>query len=110
MNSWYAKYVSLALSKGMISSANLSFRPNYTITRAEAAKILMIALGVTVNEPMSMNFVDVNAASDLAKYIEAAKSLGILSGQIVNGKRIFRPNDSITRAEIAKIVATAFQL
>ena len=94
----------------MITSSNVSFRPNYTITRAEATKILMVALGVTISEPTSMTFVDVNAASDLAKYIEGAKFLNIISGQIVNGRRIFRPNDSITRAEIAKVVVNAFHL
>ncbi len=68
----------------MITPNNISFRPNYTITRAEAMKILMVALGATVNEPASMSFTDVNAASDLAKYIEAAKFLNIISGQVVN--------------------------
>lgn len=70
----------------------------------------MIALGVTVSEPSTMTFIDVNKNSDLAKYIEAAKFLNILSGQMRNGKRIFRPNDSITRSEIAKVVANAFGL
>jgi S-layer homology domain len=57
-----------------------------------------------------MSFVDVNRNSDLAKYIEAAEFLNILSGQMHNGQRIFRPNDPITRSEIAKVVANAFGL
>lgn len=40
---WYAQYVSLALSKGMIRSST-RFRPNDPITRAEAAKLLTLAL------------------------------------------------------------------
>ena len=43
LNSWYAKYTSFALAKGMIQTSS-RFRPNDTITRAEAMKILMIAL------------------------------------------------------------------
>jgi S-layer homology domain len=70
----------------------------------------MVALGITVSEPSTMTFVDVNKNSDLAKYIEAAKFLNILSGQMKNGQHIFRPNDSITRSEIAKVVANAFGL
>ena len=70
----------------------------------------MEALGITVAEPSTMTFVDVNRYSDLAKYIEAAKFLNIISGQVRNGNNIFRPNDTMTRAEIAKVVANAFGL
>ncbi len=70
----------------------------------------MIALGVTVNTPTALSFVDLDLESDLTKYIEAAKYLNILSGQVIYGRSIFRPNDNITRAEIAKIVANAFHL
>ncbi len=110
MNSWYAKYISFALSKGMINQLSVSFRPNFTITRAEATKILMVAIWITVLEPTTLTFTDVNPSSDLTKYIEAAGALGVISGQRENGARIFRPNDSITRAEIAKIVSNAFWL
>lgn len=109
-NIWYAPYVSLALSKGMITGARSSFHPNDPITRAEAAKILMTAPGVTINEPSVITFVDLDRYSDLTKYVEAAKSMGILSGQIIGGQLRFRPNDSITRAEIAKVVVNAFHL
>lgn len=108
-SSWYAPYVSLALSGGLIRSAT-DFNPNIPITRAEATKIFMKALGVTVSEPSTMTFIDVNKNSDLAKYIEAAKFLNILSGQVRNNRRIFRPNDSITRSEISKVVVNAFGL
>lgn len=43
-SAWYAPYVSLAISKDMIRSDRTSFDPNDTITRAEATKILMVAL------------------------------------------------------------------
>ena len=108
-NIWYAPYVSLALSKGMIQSAT-RFRPNDTITRAEVTKILTLALGVTITEPTSMTYSDVSASLSLAKYIEAATFLNIFSGQVVAGRRIFRPSDPITRAEIAKVVVNTFKL
>lgn len=81
---WYAPYVSLALSKGMITGANASFRPNDPITRAEATKILMTAPGKQIDEPSMITFVDLDPTSDLTKYIEAAKSMGILSGQVID--------------------------
>lgn len=106
---WYARYTSLALSKGMIQRSTM-FRPNDSVTRAEASKILIIALGVTVNEVSSMTYIDVSHTMTLAKYVEAVTFLNIFSGQMRNGQRIFRPNDSITRAEIAKVVVNAFGL
>lgn len=95
----------------MITGANTDFRPNDKITRAEATKILMTAPGIKINEPSVITFVDLDSKSDLTKYIEAAKSMGILSGEMrISGQWIFRPNDSITRSEIAKVVANAFHL
>jgi hypothetical protein len=110
LGSWYAPYVSLALSKSMISGNRINFHPNDPITRAEATKILLTALGVTMNTSTMLSFVDLDPASDLTKYIEAAKYLNILSGQMVYGRSIFRPDDSITRSEIAKIIVKAFHL
>jgi hypothetical protein len=109
-NQWYAPYVSLALSKGMITSANRSFNPNSPITRAEATKIIVAALGVDVNQINTFTFTDLDQTSDLSKYVEMAKILGILSGQTINGNLVFRPNDPITRAEIAKVVVNTFKL
>ena len=106
---WYAPYVSLALSKGMIQSST-RFRPNDTITRAEVSKILTTALGVVVTDPVILTYSDVSRSMTLVQYVEAATSLGIFSGQIRAGQRIFRPNDPITRAEIAKVVVNAFRI
>lgn len=106
-NSWYERYTSLALSKGMIQSAN-RFRPNDPISRAEATKILTIVLWVTVNEATTMTFVDVSRNSTLVNYIEATVYLNIFSGQLRNWQRIFRPSDAITRAEIAKVIVNTF--
>lgn len=106
-NSWYQRYTSLALSKGMIRSA-ARFRPNDPISRAEATKILTIVLWVTVNEPTTMTFVDVSRNSTLVKYIEATVYLNIFSWQLRNWQRVFRPSDAITRAEIAKVIVNTF--
>lgn len=69
-------------------------------------KILLVALGADVANITPATFNDVPKSSDLAKFIEKAKSLGIVTGQ---GNK-FRPNDSITRAEISKVVVNAFKL
>ena len=78
-SAWYAPYISLALSRGMITGTNRNFRPNDKISRAEAAKILMTAPGKNVNEPTTITFDDLDLTSNLTKYIEAARSMGIFS-------------------------------
>ena len=108
-NIWYSPYVSLALSKGIVTNKNTNFRPNDSISRAEAAKIIVGIFGANVTG-VKLSFADVDASSDLMKYIETAKTLGFFSGQTIGGKLNFRPNDSITRAEIAKVVVKAFKL
>ena len=55
-------------------------------------------------------FADMDISSDLTQYAEVAKSFGIFSGQVLDGELKFRPDDSITRAEIAKVIVNAFNL
>lgn len=108
-DAWYAPYISLAVSKGIVSDKSAVFRPNDTISRAEAAKIIVgIFGGNTANRKAT--FADVDEASDFMKYIETAKELGFFSGQVIDGKLHFRPNDAITRSEIAKVIVSAFGL
>lgn len=106
--SWYAPYLSVAIAKGMVNDTAGAFRPNDPISRAEATKILLVALGTKIGSPAS-KFHDVGG-SDLAKYVETARELGIVSGQVIDGVLKFRPDDRISRAEIAKIVVSAFGL
>jgi S-layer homology domain len=103
-----AAYIALARSEGLISATLPSFRPDAPITRAEAMKILILALGADVSD-VPVSFADVDNRSDLAKYIEKAKMYEIISGQKIGTRTYFRPNDSITRAEIAKIIALALE-
>ncbi len=93
----------------LISNRSTRFRPNDSISRAEAAKIIVRAFGGSPSN-RNISFTDVDMYSDLTAYIETAKELGFFSGQVVNGKLKFRPYDSITRAEIAKVIANAFGL
>ncbi len=107
---WYHDYAQIAVDKHMINDANY-FRPNDAITRAEATKIVTKVILVLVNDITVSSFVDVPLSHTLAKYIEAAAFLNIVNGQTrADGTRYFRPNDPITRAEIAKVVVRTFGL
>ena len=80
----------------------LFFRPNDTISRAEAVKVLLLAQGITPPTEISEAlFEDVDGDAWYAPYVSAAQN-----SDIVNGKTpaIFEPALPITRAEAAKIV------
>ena len=96
------KAKSLGIVSGQTINGKLVFRPNDTITRAEAMKILLAAAGYKSDATVTV-FSDVTEAWQIP-FIAKAQSLGIVSGQTINGKLVFRPNDTITRAEVAKIV------
>ena len=102
-NGWQAKYIAKAVELGLVSDSNVNFRPNDNISRVEAIKILLKASNIDVTDTNTNSFSDVTT-DWMIKYTEKAKSLGIVNGQEVNWKLIFRPNDSITRAEVAKII------
>lgn len=100
--SWQAKVVAKAVSEGIVSTANSKFRPNDSISRAEAVKILLKVAWIEASEVSTSSFSDVSGWA--TKYVEQAKKSGIVNGQTVNGKLMFRPSDSITREEVAKVI------
>ena len=86
-------------------NGNLNFSPDDPITRAEALKILLNAAHIDISSaPTTTSFTDVGEDWEIP-YIETAKSLGIVDGQTADdGSLVFRPDDTITRAESAKIL------
>ncbi len=98
---WYAKYVGFIQKKGIADVQSGDFRPNEYITRAEFCTMLAKLLGVSSDNPVAFADVVDNSA---AKYIQALYELGYIGGY-PNGE--FRPDNSITRAEVVKIVNLA---
>lgn len=108
----YASYVSELLDLGIISN-NATFRPADKLSRAEAAKIAVKAAGVEDADLSTKTgtFSDVSAKlwdGMALKYIETAAELKIVNGDA--GKKTFRPNDDVTRAELAAIIVRAYEL
>lgn len=98
-NHWTANVIGKGQSLGIVDGYGAGlFRPNQSITRAEAMKMLLNTAGIEVNpEAASVSFSDVSGWP--TKYIEKAREL-----DIVAGNPTFRPNDSITRAESSKVI------
>lgn len=78
------------------------FAPDAPITRAEAAKLLISALG---NSPATYTdaFIDIYASQWYSGYVIACYEMGLIHG--TDG--MFYPDSPITRQEMAKIIALA---
>jgi hypothetical protein len=100
-------YADALANAGIITtqSDSSAYRLDDSITRAEMAKIAVNIKKVTVTPATGKVFSDVSTGSlgDLANYIEAAASAGIVSTS--NAK--FRPLDLVTRAEMVKMLLVA---
>ncbi|WP_338449585.1 S-layer homology domain-containing protein [Niallia oryzisoli] len=82
-----------------------TFRPDANVTRGQAAAIINRVLN---KQPASLNyFSDVPETNRFAKDIAVIKELGIIDG-FPDGT--FRPNDNMTKAQMAVIVERAFNL
>ncbi|MEK5230760.1 S-layer homology domain-containing protein [Lysinibacillus sp. FSL K6-0232] len=91
-----------ALIKGY---SNGTFKPEASITRAEAATIIARALNLTTTKNSS--FKDVGKSHYAYSAIAAVEQAGIIKGQAA-GK--FNPNGQLSRAEMSAILARAYQL
>jgi hypothetical protein len=112
-SAWYAKYVCVAKDKGIVSGIGGNFMPNTFVTRAETLKILLESTGLTdINDIYNANyasqpgwtyvsFPDALIGEWYAKYVAYAKDKNIIGGY---SDGTFRPGNSITRAEVAKII------
>ncbi|NCU19066.1 S-layer homology domain-containing protein [Pallidibacillus pasinlerensis] len=83
-----------------------SFKPDNSITREEAVKVLVKTLGVEVKEQKS-KFPDVPEGFWAEEYINVAKDESIIKGY-PNGK--FGLGDKLTRGQMASILVRAFGL
>ncbi|MDD4287439.1 MAG: S-layer homology domain-containing protein [Candidatus Peribacteraceae bacterium] len=100
---WFSTYVCAAKRLGWVSGYdNGTFMPSNTVNRAEAIKIVVSSLTQNFDSSVSLPN-DVGESSWYAKYVRKAVELGIII------EPQFRPNESLTRAEIAVWVFRATQ-
>lgn len=84
-----------------------TFRPENTVTRAEASKIISETLDYTYQEPHYASFTDVMQGHWAYMYVQPLADRGIVSGVTPT---LFHPNDKLTRAQMAKIITLAYDL
>ena len=96
---WYSKYIAKAVEIGAIDKIE-NFEPNNKITRDEACRLLAFAYSVKGNIALLDKF------HNKDKIVNKEAIAGLLEKSIVNGypDNTLKPQNSITRAEIANIV------
>lgn len=100
---WSYEYINAVREKDFMNGkTSREFVPAEFITRAEFA--------VTISRALKMEIKDIEVASyqdtknHWAKnYIEAVRNMGIMIGY---GNQTFKPNEPITREEVAKVLST----
>ena len=99
---------SLSIINGYDREGYFEFLPDNQVTRAQAAKMIVKALGEEELIVEQASFPDVQPGEYWASgWIERANQLGIFTGY-ENGQ--FGSEDLLTRAQMSKVIAKAFDL
>ncbi|MCR8659747.1 S-layer homology domain-containing protein [Paenibacillus endoradicis] len=105
VSSWAYDLVLEATEKGFIQGSNGRLNPKDEITRAEFAKLIVEVFNVQTDGETSNPFLDVEATKWFYPYVNTAYAAGIVTGY----KDQFLPNDTITREEMAVMIARAMK-
>lgn len=98
-------YIETAYNHSIISGyADGTFRWGNNVTRAQLTKIIVLAEGWAIDTTGGPHFSDVPASDAFYTYVETAFNHSIISGY---ADGTFRPGNSATRGQIAKIVYNA---
>jgi hypothetical protein len=107
VEAWAGREIQVVAAKGAIEGkAAGTFAPQDKVTRAEFAKMLIRALDLD-NGSATASFDDVKAGDWFAPYVAAAANLKIINGRSASK---FDPNATITRAEMATMIARALKV
>lgn len=99
---WFFDYVSTAVNLGIIKGYDdSSFKPEQTVNRAEAMKMLVLAGGAKVENSAVSVFVDIPSASWFAPYAAYAKTWNVEAPQ---NDGLWHPEEALTRANLAEMV------
>jgi methionine-rich copper-binding protein CopC len=105
---WAEDVVLKLAARGIISGyPDGTFRPDNNVTRAEFAKMLVVALDLAPDAAAAAGFADAAEIPAWARgYVGAAVKAGLIKGY---EDKTFRADRQITRAELAVMVARALK-
>lgn len=97
---WAFSYINEMSSRGILKGyPDGAFYPENPVTRAEFAKIMCLASGLTVSTVSSTSYSDVDTDDWFAPYVETGKYY--LSGYVSNGQKFYMPDSNALREDIA---------
>ncbi|MGD6843097.1 S-layer homology domain-containing protein [Bacillus infantis] len=103
---WAEREINYLIGEGIISGyQDGTFRPEAKLTRQQAAGLMVQALDLKLEGRPDPNFKDIKKGAYYYEAIAAVADEGLIRGS--NGN--FRPNETITRAQMAAILRRAFQ-
>jgi hypothetical protein len=103
---WANRYIKSLSAKGIVSGYDeFTFNPDGIITRAEFVTMLVNYLAL--DDDITINFDDVEVGSWYYDHVARAGINSITAGSAY-GK--FRPNDPITREEMAVMIVSAYKV
>lgn len=103
-NHWAKRDITIVAARGLLPvNKDGLFEPDRALTRAEAARLVVLAFGRGEIRPLHARYSDVAMAAPLAGYIESAAGAGWLD--VTDGS--FRPDDPITRQDFAAMLIRA---
>ncbi len=101
----YAPITELSMKNIITGYDHSEFKPNNSVTRAEAATMIAKSLGIAPVAGTSFN--DVSSKHWAAGYINAVYKKGIIDGR---GNGNYAPDAKITRAEISALLTKAYAM
>ncbi len=108
---WASDYIDELVSQGVVSGYdNGNFGPDDSLTRGQLAKIAVLAFGIELDSSYDAGFADVDSNAWYAEYVNTAAKNGIVGGYTdSNGVATgyFGPDDTVNRAQAAKILVNA---
>ena len=106
-NHWAKLFIESMAAKNVVGGySDGTFRPNNNITRAEFSKMILEGLEVELVK-YNGEFTDVKASNWYADYLATMKKLGLAEGY---NDGTFKPDQYITRAEIAVILSNVIDV
>lgn len=104
----YYKSIEFLKTEGIIGGyPDGTFKPDQVVNRAEALKMILNAKKTEVKDITSSSFKDILTSDWFAKYVETAKTLGIVNG---NPDGSFAPSRNVNKAEFLKMLLLTYEV
>ncbi|AXI01177.1 hypothetical protein DV702_16485 [Sporosarcina sp. PTS2304] len=101
----YEAITYMAKHKIINGYADNTYRLNKPVTRAQAAKMIALAIGAKPSHAYRMNFTDVTMENGAYEYIRALTEKGLFAN-----KEKFKPNAPLTRGQMAKLLVLGYNI